>query len=159
MTVDTLSLARDLRAAELPQQQAEAIALAISHALDNSATTKTDLTQSESRIEGAIRQFRTEFHVEIEKLRTELHVEVKKLRTELHTEIEKLRSEFHAEIEKLRTEFHAEIEKLRAELHAEIGKLRCEINGKIDQQTAKLLFWFIGTNAALAGLLIAALKL
>ena len=115
MTVDTLSLARDLRAAELPQQQAEAIALAISHALDNSATTKTDLTQSESRIEGAIRQFRTEFH--------------------------------------------AEIEKLRAELHAEIGKLRCEINGKIDQQTAKLLFWFIGTNAALAGLLIAALKL
>jgi hypothetical protein len=43
MTVDTLSLARDLRAASVAPEQAEAIASAIGRAVQETAVTKSDL--------------------------------------------------------------------------------------------------------------------
>lgn len=42
MSFDTLSIARDLRAAELPAEQAEAIAAAIGRSMAEGAASKTD---------------------------------------------------------------------------------------------------------------------
>ena len=58
MSVDTLSIARDLRAAELPPAQAKAIAAAIGHSILESAATKSDLAQVEARLETKIEQLR-----------------------------------------------------------------------------------------------------
>ena len=58
MGVDTLSLARELRAAELPSVQAEAIAAAIGKAVVETAATKADLLQLEAKLEGKIEQLK-----------------------------------------------------------------------------------------------------
>lgn len=59
MSVDTLSIARDLRAAELPQQQAEAIAAAIGSSILATAATKADLAQLRAEIKGDMEQLRS----------------------------------------------------------------------------------------------------
>lgn len=56
MNVDTLSIARELKAAELPAAQAEAIAAAIGRSVSETAATKSDVTQSELRLESKIEQ-------------------------------------------------------------------------------------------------------
>jgi len=43
MNIDTLAIAKELRAAELPAAQAEAIAAAIGHSVSETAATKLDL--------------------------------------------------------------------------------------------------------------------
>lgn len=43
MNIDTLSIARDLRATELPAAQAEAIAAAIGRSMPEGVATKTDI--------------------------------------------------------------------------------------------------------------------
>ena len=58
MTVDTLSLAKELRAAELPPMQAEANAAAIGRAVLEGAATKADLAQLEARIDAKIERLR-----------------------------------------------------------------------------------------------------
>jgi hypothetical protein len=50
MSVDTLSLARELRAADLAGPQAEAIAAAIGRAVTEGAATKADLESLEHRL-------------------------------------------------------------------------------------------------------------
>jgi hypothetical protein len=50
VTVDTLSLARELRAADLAQPQAEAIAAAIGRAVTETAATRADLAQLRSEM-------------------------------------------------------------------------------------------------------------
>jgi hypothetical protein len=57
MAIDTLSISRDLKAAEVPAMQAEAIAAAIGRSAGDSmqnAATKSDLAQVESRLEAKI---------------------------------------------------------------------------------------------------------
>ena len=65
MTVDTLSLAKELRAAELSSTQAEAIAAAIGRAVIEGAATKADLLQLEARLDAKI-------DTKIERLRANL---------------------------------------------------------------------------------------
>ena len=59
MSVDTLSLARDLRAAELAAPQAEAIAAAIGRAVTDSAASKADLESLEHRLTPKLESFRS----------------------------------------------------------------------------------------------------
>jgi hypothetical protein len=57
MAIDTLTISRDLKAAEVPAVQAEAIAAAIGRSAGDSmenAATKSDLAQVESRLEAKI---------------------------------------------------------------------------------------------------------
>jgi hypothetical protein len=54
MSVDTLAIARSLRAAELPQPQAEAIAAAIGSSILESAATKADLREVKLELEARI---------------------------------------------------------------------------------------------------------
>ena len=62
MTVDTLSIARELKAATIPDAQAEAIASAIGRGFTPDLTsfaTKADLGQLESKVEAKIEQLRS----------------------------------------------------------------------------------------------------
>lgn len=59
MSVDTLSIARDLRAAELPPAQAEAIAAAIGHSIGETAATRADLREVKLEIEAKIEALQT----------------------------------------------------------------------------------------------------
>ena len=68
MSVDTLTLAQRLRAAELPANQAEAIAAAIGAAVLEGAATKADVETARAATDGKIEQVRTE----IEQVRTEI---------------------------------------------------------------------------------------
>ena len=52
MMVDTLTIARELKAAELPVGQAEAIAAAIGRSVTETAVTKTDLDVLKQELKG-----------------------------------------------------------------------------------------------------------
>ena len=54
MSVDTLSIARELKASKLPVAQAEAIAAAIGYSLHENVATKADLRDLELRIDSKI---------------------------------------------------------------------------------------------------------
>ena len=51
MTVDTLSIARELKATKMPAAQAEAIASAIGYTVHETVATKSDLRELEARID------------------------------------------------------------------------------------------------------------
>jgi outer membrane murein-binding lipoprotein Lpp len=56
MGIDTLSIAKDLRAVALPQDQAEAIAAAIGRAMAEGAATRADLDHLGTRLDARIDQ-------------------------------------------------------------------------------------------------------
>lgn len=59
MMVDTLTIARELKAAEFPPGQAEAIAAAIGRSVTETAATRSDVSQTELRLEAKIDQLHT----------------------------------------------------------------------------------------------------
>ena len=70
MNIDTLSIARDLKATRLPAEQAEAIAAAIGHSVTEGTATKTDLrlleeqmTAMEARIGGKLESAKNQLFV------------------------------------------------------------------------------------------------
>lgn len=65
MSLDTLSLARELRAADLAPMQAEASASAIGRAVVETAATKADLLQVRTELKGEIDELRAELKGEI----------------------------------------------------------------------------------------------
>lgn len=60
MNIDTLSIARDLKAAELPAAHAEAIAAAIGRSVVEGSATKDDLNLVKIELKGDIEKLRTE---------------------------------------------------------------------------------------------------
>jgi hypothetical protein len=54
MSVDTLSIARELKATKMPAAQAEAIAAAIGYSLHENVATKSDLRELELRFDSKI---------------------------------------------------------------------------------------------------------
>ncbi|WP_419809901.1 hypothetical protein [Sphingomonas sp.] len=54
MNIDTLSIARDLKATELPAAQAEAIAAAIGRSVSEGVATKLDVQLLEERLTGRL---------------------------------------------------------------------------------------------------------
>lgn len=82
MTVDTLSLAQQLRAAELSPAQADAIAAAIGKAVIEGTATKAD-----------IQQIRTDFSAEIKELRSEIAQFKIEIEAKIDSKIEQLRSQ------------------------------------------------------------------
>lgn len=68
MNIDTLSIAKDLRAAELPSEQAEAIAAAIGRSVTEGSATKDDLNLVKFDLKADIERLRTE----VEKTRNQI---------------------------------------------------------------------------------------
>lgn len=74
MSIDTLLLARELRLAEMPQAQAEAIAGALGRSFTETAATKSDLNLLKSELETRIEHGKIELKAEIEQARSSLLV-------------------------------------------------------------------------------------
>ena len=72
MMVDTLTIARELRAADLPTGQAEAIAAAIGRSITESSATKADVETARLMMKGDLDGAKQELRTEIERLRTEM---------------------------------------------------------------------------------------
>ena len=72
MMVDTLTIARELRAADLPAEQAEAIAAAIGRSVTETAATKADLETVRVALKGDIDSLRHELRAELERTRNQL---------------------------------------------------------------------------------------
>ncbi|WP_174278668.1 hypothetical protein [Sphingomonas bacterium] len=83
MNIDTLSIARDLKATELPVEQAEAIAAAIGRSVTEGAASKLDLEAVRLSLKSEIDLSRQETRTEVEKLRADLE----KLRSSLITTV------------------------------------------------------------------------
>ncbi|MBV8972964.1 MAG: DUF1640 domain-containing protein [Sphingomonadaceae bacterium] len=122
MSVDTLSLAKELRAADFAGPQAEAIAAAIGRAVAETAATKADLQE---------------------------------LRAATKADLQELKAATKADLQELRAATKADTVQLGAELRTEIAKL----DTKIESVRSSLLFWFIGTQLAIGGLVVALVKL
>ena len=60
MNIDTLSIARDLKATELPAAQAEAIAAAIGRSVTEGVASKLDLQLMEERLSARIEASKTQ---------------------------------------------------------------------------------------------------
>ena len=58
MSIDTLSIARCLRAVDMPQSQPEAAAAAIGTSILETAVTKSDVAQVEARLDTKIEQLK-----------------------------------------------------------------------------------------------------
>jgi len=69
MSVDTLSLARELRAADLAAPQAEAIAAAIGRAVEETSASKSDLASLRAELKANFIGFRSEIKADLEALR------------------------------------------------------------------------------------------
>ncbi len=61
--VDTLTIARELRAADLPAPQAEAIAAAIARSITESAATKADVAAAEQSLRSEINLLKAELQM------------------------------------------------------------------------------------------------
>lgn len=85
MHIDTLSIARDLKAADLPPAQAEAIATAIGQALREGVATKGDI----EALAGQQERYRSEAKAESATLRAEM----KSIEQTLRAEIERSRNQ------------------------------------------------------------------
>jgi hypothetical protein len=72
MNIDTLSIARDLKATELPAAQAEAIAAAIGRSVTESAATKADVDAARASLEQKVAAVDSKLDLKIEALRTEI---------------------------------------------------------------------------------------
>ncbi len=82
MNIDTLSIARDLKATQLPAEQAEAIAAAIGRAVIESSATKADLELA-----------RTGLKADLDLVRASLDAKVEQVRADLRTAIERSRNQ------------------------------------------------------------------
>ena len=58
MNIDTLSIARDLKATEIPAAQAEAIAAAIGRSVFDAAVSKADLEAAKQELKGDLERLR-----------------------------------------------------------------------------------------------------
>ena len=111
MGIDTLTIARQLEAAKLPREQAEAIATAIR----DSETASFALLATKADI--------VEVRAEIEVLRKELKAEIEALRREFRGEIDALRKEMIGEIGALRKEMAAEMKLLAQRMTIKLGTM------------------------------------
>jgi hypothetical protein len=83
MSVDTFSLARELRAADLAGPQAEAIAAAIGRAVTETSATKADLGTLRSELKADSVALRTEFKADLATLRSDVKADLEALRSSM----------------------------------------------------------------------------
>ena len=122
MNIDTLSIARELRATELPPEQAEAIAAAIGRAVSESSATKADLDLVRAGLEAKIDQGRAGSKADTEQVRGSLETKIEQVRGSLETKIEQVRTE-------------------------------------IERSRHQIILWVVSAQVALAGIIIAVIKL
>ncbi|MES2164794.1 MAG: coiled-coil domain-containing protein [Pseudomonadota bacterium] len=148
---DTLSYARKLEEAGLPQQQAEAQSLALRDALAESTVTPGDLLLLKTDVVARIEMLRSDMHAQIEKLRSEIQAQIEKLRSDMQGQIEKLRSDMQGQIDALKGQI-AELKAQIDALKAQIAELKAHMNIRFN-----ILYMLTGLSLALHGVTLGVL--
>jgi uncharacterized protein YlxW (UPF0749 family) len=140
MSLDTIAIARELRAASVAPEQAEAIASAIGRAVAEGSATKADLSASQSGLRADIGQL----DAKIDALRASTKADI----AQLDSKIDALRASTKADLAQLETRLDARIDGLRIATKADLADLR-----------STMLTWFVATQIGVGALIIAALRL
>jgi ribosomal protein L29 len=119
MAFDTLSYARRLKAAGMPEAQAEAVAEATRDAITADAATKADIARLETSIERLAASTKAEF--------ADVRHEMATLRADLTHEIENVRHEMVA----LRTELKNDMAALEARMNATMDSLGLKLTVRL----------------------------
>ena len=86
MAIDTLKVAKRLRAAGFTEPQAEAVVAAVQEATEGAdLATKTDIAELRTELKAEIAELRTEFKAEIADLRSELRQAELRLEAKIET--------------------------------------------------------------------------
>jgi len=136
--INTLKYAQRLEAAGFSRSQAEAQALVIQDALDDSMhpfATKSDLNIAVTRLDAKIDGVETRLLSEIRTLDTSLRSEISALDTSLRSEISTLDTSLRAAIGTLDTTLHSKVGRVETTLGSSIRELQS------DMRTVK---WILG---------------
>ena len=155
MNVDTLSIARELRAADLPPEQAEAIAAAIGRAVAESSATRGDIDSLIERIDA----FDARLMAKVDTLDARLSAKIDSVESRLSGRIDTVEAQLSAKVDTVSSELTARIDTVNAELTARVDTVSSDLSAKIDQSRANPLTWVVGLIFAAAGAIVAVIKL
>lgn len=158
MGIDTLSIAKDLRAAALPQDQAEAIAAAIGRAMSEGAATKADLDRLGERIDARFEQ-------EAARIDARFDQEAARIDARFDREAARVDARF-AQVDARFDQIEARLEEADVKVDARFMQVATDLRLVEERMTARiesaknqLLTWLVGAIFAATGVLIAVLKL
>jgi hypothetical protein len=140
-TFDTLKYANTLKAAGVPDKQAEAQAAILADALAvnfKELVTKDDLKQ-------ALGETEQRLNARIDLVRSDLNAKIDSTRSDLSSRIDSVRSDLSSRIDLVRSDLSSRIDLVRSDLSARIDSLEEKINGQIT-----LLKWMIGLSISLS---------
>jgi hypothetical protein len=100
MSVDTLALAKELRAANIEAAHAEAIAAAIGKSVSEGAASKADLQAAEKALRADLQTVEKALRADIQTVERTLRAEMDALKRELKADIAQSRTELEVLIEK-----------------------------------------------------------
>lgn len=92
---------------------------------------------------------------DILKLRQDVQTDLVKLRQDVQTDLSKLRQEVQTDLSKLRQDVQTDVLKLKSD----ITDLRAEMKAEFSNVKTDIVRWLVVTMIALAGLVIAVVKL
>ena len=133
--LNTLSFARKLSKSGVEREHAEAIANAVSDALEQqngTLATKDFVHDMVSELRGEVSELRSEV-------------------SELRGEVSELRGDMNAKINELRGDMNTKISELRGDMNTKISDVR----GEISASEARIVRWIVGTGIAIISLMIA----
>jgi phage host-nuclease inhibitor protein Gam len=155
-TFGTLKFANALKAAGVPDKQAEAEATVLSEALQlnlKELATKDDLASTKGDLKREIDDFRKEVKQDIDSFRKEVNQEIDSFRKEVKQEFKDLEQRTNAKIDEVRNEIKNSEQRVTARMDvmdATSRALRVELKGDMF-----LLKWMFGVAmTAFVGLLI-----
>ncbi len=135
---DTLGTSKELEAAGMERNQAEAVAIAIAQREGNLAT-KSDIDGVKSDIDGV--------KSDIDGVKSDLNA----LRTEVKSDINAVKSDINA----LRTEVKSDLNALRTEVKSDLNALRTEVKSDMKSQFRWMMSMQIVTFLAILALVFA----
>lgn len=165
MGIDTLSIAKDLRAAALPQGQAEAIAAAIGRAMSEGAATKGDLDRLGERIDARFEQeaARIEARFEQEAARIEARFDREAARVDARfAQVDARFAQVDARFDQIEARFDeadVKVDARFAQVATDLRLVEERMTARIESAKTQLLIWLVGAIFTATGVLIAVLKL
>ena len=180
MGIDTLSIAKDLRAAALPQDQAEAIAAAIGRAMSEGAATKAELDHLGERIDARFKQeaaridarfdqaaarIDARFDQEAARIDARFDQEAAQIDARFDQEAARIDARFAAvdarfdRIDARLDETDAKVDARFAQVATDLRLVEERLTGRIETAKNQLLTWLVGAIFTATGVVIAVLKL
>ncbi|MBM4285829.1 MAG: DUF1640 domain-containing protein [Deltaproteobacteria bacterium] len=101
LAFDTLEFAKKLKAANFPQDQAEALAEAVAGIVEERLATKQDLKELELRLEARSKELETRLRHDMKELENGLRHDMKELETGLRHDMKELETGLHRDLKEM----------------------------------------------------------